>query len=165
MTSASIRNPFAQPDAATVAAAVSRLNQVSAAWGHGTLGTGTTKRRAPAVLKRTKRTRYIVLSHDPMTTSDAERYVSLEEAIAIAGGQDRLIGAVANGYVPIVVAPGAEYTFLRADAHMLRNAFGPPVVAVPEEAAPKPAPAPAKPKRVNRVGGRPPYPLPGGRGA
>ncbi|WP_396329403.1 hypothetical protein [Burkholderia anthina] len=132
-------NPFLEPDPVTRETAVLRLNARCRAWGKTMTVTGAT-RRGRDVLQRTKRTRYIVLPHSPFSGPEGHLFLGLAEAIAVVGGQDRLISAVANGYIPIVVSAQADFAFRRADLRMLRNAFGAPVVAIqaPEE-DPEPA--------------------------
>ncbi|MCA8448884.1 hypothetical protein [Burkholderia vietnamiensis] len=123
-------NPFAQHDPADIAAAVLRVNHACKPWGHDTSNIGVARQRERSILRRTKRTRYIVLGHSPNSGPDRHLYVTLLEAIAIVGGENLLQGAVANGHVPIVVAAGADVAFRRADVTMLRTMFGPPLVRI-----------------------------------
>ena len=134
-------NPFVMHDPETVAAAMARVNKVCYPWGNDTTSVGTGKRRKRDLLQRTKHTRYIVLPHNPFSGPDGHLFLGLAEAIAVVGGQDRLIAAVAQGVIPIVVSSQADYAFRRADLCMLRNAFGPPVAAVQ---APEEDPGPAQ---------------------
>ncbi|WP_109479899.1 hypothetical protein [Paraburkholderia sp. C35] len=118
----SIGNPFVLPDLASIDAATQRLNGACEAWGHDTAGMAT-RSRAKRLLKRTRMTRYIVLTQDPLR-SRLRDYVTFSEAVSMVG-TTALVDAVANGTVPIVIAEGADFTFRRGDLKGLRQTFGP----------------------------------------
>lgn len=130
-----VSNPFATLDRATIAAAVQRLNKVCPLRSSEDT-TEPVRARARDVLKRTSRTRYILLTHNPLKGRHAHRYADLDQAIALVGGLERLNLAVASGYVPIVAAEGAAFAFRRTDIAMLRNAYG--SSPLPTRTAPEP---------------------------
>ena len=112
-------NPFVLPDRATIDAATARLNGACEPWGHDTAGS-TSRRSAKRLIKRTGLTRYIVLGYDPLRARERE-YVTVAEAFSIVGDERRLVNAVANGIVPIVIAAGADFTFRRQDLQAVRS--------------------------------------------
>lgn len=119
-------NPFVQHEPAAIAAAVQRVNAVTDSWGNATAGVkeGAGRRTQRDVLRRTKRTRYVVLQQNPLKTADRRAFMGLPEALAMVGVPSRLISAVAGGLIPIVVAEGADPMFRTADVALLRNAYG-----------------------------------------